>query len=391
MPLRYNLPVISAILLTARPSFSERRTILAGEPREVYSRADFSWEALRSLSKKGFLVGYLSYDLAEEMLGLARGQGPLPLFWFGLYDTLALRDEMTGRWSIWWPDGSKEPCPEPKLPTGGDFGLSFQGFDQSEGNYIKTIERMKEEIADGHYYQANYTLRARFDFSGNPTGLFRALLHRQPVPYGAFLDTGKGLVISGSPELFLRVRNGLAITKPMKGTAACGPGARRRLSHSEKDRAENLMIADMARHDLGRISMDVRVKRLFRVESYSTVYQMVSVVEARLLPGRDIFDALSSSFPPPSVTGAPKLSATQAIARHEATPRGVYTGIIGYTTPWGDGCFSVTIRTCELVGQALTYGTGGGITYASEPEKEWEECMAKMKAMVGSIEPDGHR
>jgi len=375
--------LISAILVTAKPSFSERRTILAREPREVYSGPDFSWEALRSLSKKGFLVGYLSYDLGEDMLGLARGRGPLPVFWFGLYDTLTIRDEMTGQWSLWRLDGSREPCRAPRLPVGGDFRLSFREFDQPEGHYIRTIERMKEEIADGHYYQANYTIRARFDFSGDPAGLFRALIRRQPVPYGAFLDTGNGLVVSGSPELFLRVRDGVVVTKPMKGTAAPGPDARRRLSRSEKDRAENLMIADMARHDLGRVSGEVMARRLFRVERYATVYQMISLIEAKLLPGMDAWDALRSSFPPPSVTGAPKSSATEAIARHEASPRGVYTGIIGYSTPWGEGCFSVVIRTCELVGSALNYGTGGGITHASDPENEWAECMAKMAALEG--------
>ena len=375
--------MISALLLTAKPSLSERRTILAEEPREVYSGPDFSWASLRSLSKKGFLVGYLSYDLAEDMLGLARGRGPLPPFWFGLYESLALRDEMTGRWFTWRSDGTKEAFPGPELPSGGDFALSFVGFDQTEAQYMKTIERIKEEIAEGHYYQVNYTLRARFGFRGDPSGLFRALLRKQPVPYGAFIDTGGGLVISGSPELFLRVREGLATTKPMKGTAPFGPGTRQRLFRSEKDRAENLMIADMARHELGRVSGDVRVRRLFRVERYATVYQMVSVITARLLPDNDIWSAVESSFPPPSVTGAPKSSATEAIARHEASPRGVYTGIIGYTTPWGDGCFSVAIRTCELVGRDLFYGTGGGITFASDPRKEWEECMAKMAALEG--------
>lgn len=375
--------MISALLFTAKPSFSERRTLLAREPLEVYSGPDFSWSSLRSLSKKGFLVGYLSYDLAEDILGLARGRGPVPLFWFGLYETLVAKDEMSGRWFTWGSDGTRLFCPEPELPSGRDFALSFRGFDQPESRYIRTIENVKEEIAQGHYYQANYTIRARFGFSGDPWGLFRALLKKQPIPYGAFIDTGAGLVISGSPELFLRVRNGLAITKPMKGTVAFGPGARGRLFRSEKDRAENLMIADMARNELGRVSEDVRVRRLFRVERYATVYQMVSVITARLLPGKDIWSAIESSFPPASVTGAPKSSATEAIARHEASPRGVYTGIIGYTTPWGDGCFSVAIRTCELLGEELLYGTGGGITFASDPKGEWKECMAKMAALEG--------
>ncbi|MGB9589334.1 MAG: anthranilate synthase component I family protein [candidate division WOR-3 bacterium] len=375
--------MFSAILPTTKPSFSERITVLAGEPSEVYTGKNLSWDALRSLSVKGFMVGYLSYDLAEDMLGLGRGRGPLPRFWFGLYDNLTVKDEITGKWFIWHLDGSKEPWPALSLPAGGNFRIWLRDFDQSAENYTRTIRKMKEEIANGHYYQANYTIRARFGFSGSPLGLFRALLRKQPVPYGAYLDTGSGLVISGSPELFLRVNNRTATTKPMKGTLARGSGGRQRLFRSEKDRAENLMIADIARHDLGRISDCVRVKRLFRVENYATVYQMVSVIEADLSPGKDAWDAVESCFPPASVTGAPKSSATEAIARHEASPRGVYTGIIGYTAPWGDACFSVAIRTCELLGDLLLYGTGGGITFASEPESEWQECMTKMAALEG--------
>lgn len=370
-------------MLTAKSSFSERRTVVAGEPAEIYSSKDFSWARLRSLSKKGFLVGYLSYDLGEEILGLARGRGPLPVFWFGLHESLTMRDEMTGRWFAWHADGSREPRPAPELPASRDFILSMKGFDQAKEYYIQAIRDIREEIADGHYYQANYTIRALFRFSGDPWGLFRAFVKKQPVPYGAFLDTGAGFVISGSPELFLRVKDGLAVTKPMKGTLARGSGGRQRLFCSEKDRAENLMIADMARHDLGRVSDDARARKLFRIERYATVYQMVSVIEAKLSAGVDAWDAITSSFPPPSVTGAPKSSATEAIARHEASPRGVYTGIIGYTTPWGEACFSVAIRTCELLGNLLIYGSGGGITFASDPEREWEECMAKMAALEG--------
>jgi len=143
------------------------------------------------------------------------------------------------------------------------------------------------------------------------------------------------------------------------------------------------MITDLVRNDLGRVASSVNVRELFRVERYATVFQMVSMIEAELLPGHDFVDALAACFPAGSVTGAPKSSATEAIARLERSPRGVYTGAIGYITPWGDSCWSVAIRTCELRDSELVYGTGGGITFASDPDAEWEECMAKMAGLTG--------
>jgi para-aminobenzoate synthetase/4-amino-4-deoxychorismate lyase len=259
--------------------------------------------------------------------------------------------------------------------------MRFRGFDTERGAYLDKIRIVREAIADGHYYQANFTVRGRFEFSGDPIGLLEALLARQPVPYGAIMETSQGTVVSASPELFLRVRGRHVLARPMKGTTPAGAKNGRRLRISAKDRAENLMITDLVRHDLGKVASQVRVPRLFRVERYATVNQMVSEVEADLTPGMDLWDAVEGAFPPGSVTGTPKSSSLQAIAALETTPRGVYTGILGYACPWGEACFSVAIRTAQIAGGELLYGTGGGITYASVPEAEWEEMLSKMAAL----------
>jgi len=376
-------PEGSVLLQTAKPSAAERRTLYFEEPEEVWSGSPerFSWEALRRLSRRGFLAGWLSYDLGEALAGMGRGTGLLPSFWMARYGEVRVRDEWRGGWTRWRDDGRREPCAAPRLPAGGPFRLRFGGFDLERETYLERVAAAREAIAGGHYYQVNLTVRGRFGFSGDPAGLLRALLARQGVAYGALVTTREGSVVSGSPELFLRVKEGSLLSRPMKGTAV-GPGARGRLMRSEKDRAENLMIADLMRNDLGKVATSVRALELFRVERYATLHQMVSVLRGELAPGRDGWDALAAGFPPGSCTGAPKGSAMAAAAALEASPRGLYTGALGYACPWGESCFSVVIRTAEIVGGELRYGTGGGITFASEPAAEWEECRAKLAALA---------
>lgn len=374
----------TVLLKTAKPSFAERRTLLFENPEEIWSGAPeaFSWERMRAFSSSRFVAGYLSYDLAESRAGLGRGKGPLPSFWLGRYASVLVLDEVGGGWHRWDASRNRTAVPRPDLPFPGPFGLSFRGFDLGREAYLDRVRLLREAIAEGHYYQVNFTVRGRFDFSGDPAGLLEALLARQPVPYGALLETAQGTIVSASPELFLRAKGRRILSRPMKGTLPEGPGARRRLRASAKDRAENLMITDLVRHDLGQVASSVRARDLFRVERYATVHQMTSAVEAELAPGADLWDAFAAAFPPGSVTGAPKSSALEAIAALESSPRGIYTGAVGYGCPWGEACFSVAIRTAQIAFGELLYGTGGGITFGSEPEAEWEECLAKMAALA---------
>ena len=271
------------------------------------------------------------------------------------------------------------------------------------------IARIQHAIGEGETYQVNYTYRLDFDVFGSPVSLYRQLRERQPVAYGAFiaLPSGEGPshVLSCSPELFLRHDAGLLVTRPMKGTSRRAPVVEgdselaRLLGEDVKNRAENLMIVDLLRNDLGRIARvgSVRVPALFSIEPYATVFQMTSTVEAEL-PGDVDFPAiLRALFPCGSITGAPKRRTMQLIADLEDTPRGLYTGSIGWIdapaadhagAACGDFCLSVAIRTLTLARAAGNLrrgrmGVGAGIVSDSTAAEEFEECALKARFLTG--------
>jgi para-aminobenzoate synthetase / 4-amino-4-deoxychorismate lyase len=255
--------------------------------------------------------------------------------------------------------------------------------------YLHTLARIHAEIAAGNTYQVNFTYRLQSVARECAPAMFTVLIRAQRPQYGAWIRTASHDIASASPELFFH-RHGTTITmRPMKGTAARGLTpkaddlAAARLAASVKDRAENLMIVDMARNDLSRIARtgSVRVPRMFEVERYPTVLQMTSTVEAdTAAPLPEIFAAL---FPCASITGAPKVSTMRLIRELETTPRGVYTGAIGLIAPDGEAQFNVAIRTLTVQTSAAVaeYGTGGGIVWDSDPEAELAECQLKAKVL----------
>jgi len=274
--------------------------------------------------------------------------------------------------------------------------------------FTDAIHHIHDYIREGETYQVNYTYRLGFRSFGAPVSLYRRLRARQPVGFGTFIGlpaaSGGGYVLSCSPELFLRNTAGKLEARPMKGTA---PRARepegdseiaRMLGEDVKNRAENLMIVDLLRNDLGRIARtgSVKVPKLFAIEPYSTVFQMTSSIEAELAPEADFADVLRALFPCGSITGAPKHRTMQIIADLENTPRGLYTGSIGWIDPpatpgqkCGDFCLSVAIRTLTL-GQpdqsglrAGMMGVGAGIVIDSHAEEEFEECLLKARFLTG--------
>ncbi|CAN5476672.1 bifunctional anthranilate synthase component I family protein/class IV aminotransferase [soil metagenome] len=280
--------------------------------------------------------------------------------------------------------------------------------------FTQAIAAIREAIAAGETYQVNYTYRLHGQMFGSPISLYRRLRERQPVAYGALIALPPGddiasaknnattHVLSCSPELFLRHEAGLLTARPMKGTASRIQGAEgdsetaRHLSIDIKNRAENLMIVDLLRNDLGRLAQigSVKVPELFAIEPYSTVFQMTSTVQARLKPDVGFPEVLRAAFPCGSITGAPKHHTMQLIAGLETTPRGLYCGAIGWMdAPVGDArigdfCFSVAIRTLTL--GALTEGTraarlgiGAGIVMDSRADDEFEECRLKARFLTG--------
>jgi para-aminobenzoate synthetase / 4-amino-4-deoxychorismate lyase len=307
-----------------------------------------------------------------------RSQGDFPLLWFGLFERveeIELPTAPAGRRSEWQPSVSR-------------------------AEYFEALARIKELIRCGDTYQVNYTFRltragARAGEASavagetDPWDLFLQLAAAQQAPFSAFIDAGDWVICSASPELFFSLDGERVACRPMKGTAARGMAAAQdraqaaALSASEKDRAENVMIVDMVRHDLGRIARpgSVQVSHLCAVEKYPTVWQMTSTVEARTEAGlAEVFGAL---FPAASITGAPKVHTMELIAQLETRPRRLYTGAIGFVRPGRRAQFNVAIRTLLLHRPSgrVEYGVGGGIVWDSEPEREWRECAVKAKVL----------
>ena len=247
-----------------------------------------------------------------------------------------------------------------------------------EDRHAAAVDRIRDYISAGDCYQVNFTFPLTFQWFGHPLALYARLRARQPVSYGGFLGDAAGGIVSLSPELFLEREGTRLVTRPMKGTLARGQPAER-LRASAKDRAENLMIVDLLRNDLGRVaaSGSVKVERLFEIEDYPTLWQMVSEVSANA-PGIGLAAILRALFPCGSVTGAPKIRAMQIIAELEQAPRGLYTGAFGWIAPDGDFRLNVAIRTLELAADRTgRLGIGSGIVADSEPAAEWQECMLK--------------
>lgn len=319
-----------------------------------------------------YAAGFLSYE-AGAAFGLdahPRQPDSPPLLWFGLYRQ---------------PEVIASP-PNPAVP---DYQLGEWQAGVTEATYHAAIKRVKEYIAAGHTYQVNYTFPLCASFAGDAWGLFARLSHAQQAAHTAYVDIGRHAICSASPELFFTLNGGEICSKPMKGTAARGRTLAEDqvnmawLHHSEKNRAENVMIVDMIRNDMGRVADigSVRVPRLFEVERYPTVLQMTSTVTA--CTRAPFSQVMASMFPCASITGAPKHRTMQIIRELEAGPRGVYTGTIGVLTPDRRAQFNMAIRTVVVDrqrGQAV-YGVGGGIVWDSQAAEEWEECRMKSEVL----------
>ena len=345
-----------------------RAIVAAREPGEVRP----ALAALRGAAAAGFIAYDAGHSL-EPRLGPFAGAPPADaplLLWFGLFDAV---EEVADVASILPDPASAWAAPPRPLIARRD--------------YEAAVARVKEHIEAGDIYQANLTFQAEVALAGDPLALYARLRRRTRAGHGGIVFTGAHWLLSFSPELFFSLEGRRMTTRPMKGTAARGASAGEdaaavaALREDPKQRAENLMIVDLLRNDLSRVSKPgtVRVPALFEVETYPTVHQMTSTVTAELEEGRDAVDALEALFPCGSVTGAPKIRAMEIIAGLEERPRRVYTGSIGALSPGGDAEFNVAIRTLLIeAGQSRALiGLGSGIVADSRPADEWRECLAK--------------
>ncbi|MEA3465836.1 MAG: aminodeoxychorismate synthase component I [Thermodesulfobacteriota bacterium] len=312
-------------------------------------------------------VGYQAAAAFDPRLVTVSG-GTLPLMWFGLYETVTTIELST-----------LESVVDPLLWSGG----------VEKNSYLNAIDSVKQYIASGDTYQVNYTYPLQCRFEADPWAFFVQLQQAQRGDYGAYIDLGRNVICSASPELFFSRIDDVVTTRPMKGTAPRGrDGAEdialsKALSLSTKDRAENLMIVDMLRNDLGRIARlgTISVDKLFAVERYPTLWQMTTEVRAQ--SDCTITELFSALFPCASITGAPKVRTMEIIAELEQSPRQIYTGSIGFITPDGRAQFNVAIRTAliDRQQQLAEYRVGGGIVWDSHPEQEYAETRTKAKVL----------
>ncbi len=357
-------------------AFYRPRAIL--ETRRLEEVAGIVARAAEAAEGGLWAAGFLTYEAAPAFdPALVTGRaGSLPLVWFGLFER------------------PREVTLD-ELATGASLELGDWTPTLDPEAYARRITTIRQAIARGDTYQVNLSLRLRARYAGDPWSLFHRLASTRPNGHGAWVDLGEHQLCSVSPELFFALDGNQLTARPMKGTARRGPTTAtdlerlRWLGASAKNRAENLMIVDMVRNDLGRVAQpgSVETPRLFEIERYPTVFQMTSTVEART--SRGIPEIRAALYPAASITGAPKVSTMQLIAELEDDPRGSYTGAIGYLGPQRRAELNVAIRTVHFDRrrQLAEYGTGGGVVWDSVVEDEHEECRTKALAVTAPHGP----
>jgi para-aminobenzoate synthetase / 4-amino-4-deoxychorismate lyase len=363
------------------------RILRAESPEEVLPM-------LREAEASGlFAAGFVSYEAApafDPALKTHPSDG-FPLLCLGLFHAPAVLEDIEEAPAASFELGKLEPS------------VSREGF-------VAAIGEIKERIAEGATYQVNYTYRLTAGFSGDAWTFFHELVNGQKTDYAAFIETDGFAICSASPELFFSFNNGRIVSRPMKGTARRGRTfsedwkQAEALRNSEKDRAENIMVVDMIRNDIGRIAEPGSVETVSRydVEKYPTVWQMTSTVQGGLKPRNTlntrkvegeapsepyrngVVEILEALFPCASITGAPKAKTMEIIESLETSPRKIYTGSIGFVTPQGEACFNVAIRTALIDWKTgrLEFGIGGGIVWDSDAESEYEETLTKARVLT---------
>jgi para-aminobenzoate synthetase/4-amino-4-deoxychorismate lyase len=338
------------------------------------------------LAEGYFLAGWLSYEVGygfeQTLFAVDAAQlPPSPLAWFGVFRN----PEHFSKEIV------KELFSEKVTVTPG-----VLSFNLSQEEYGDKMRFLKDEIAAGNVYQVNFTGRYPFTCKDSAVDLFCALRGAQPSSYTAYLNSGERTILSFSPELFFRRSGSVIETMPMKGTAPRGSSfeedscLREGLARCSKNLAENLMIVDLLRNDLGRICKagSVETEGLFATETYPTLHQMVSTIRGKQREDIGLYELFKALYPSGSITGAPKIKAMKLIQSLETKPRGVYTGAIGFIMPKGDMVFNVAIRTVELSGNEGSYGAGSGIVWDSDSQEEYRECQLKAKILTDASNVD---
>jgi para-aminobenzoate synthetase component 1 len=361
----------------------------------------------------GGFVGFLSYDLChkiEKIPYMAKDDKHIPDIYFALYDGVFVYDH-NKRESYIVAHGITQPAEDiikklNKIIKQANKKTATVNIVEERKNkneitpnfskeeYIKNVGKIKRYIKNGDIYQANLTQRFETKYTGEPWALYQRLRNINPAPFSSFIDYGDFQIVSSSPERFVKVDNRKIQTRPIKGTIARGINKEEDISNqqlllnSEKDKSELIMIVDVARNDLGRISKigTVKVETLFSLEEYPTVYHLVATVTGELREDVKFADIIKATFPGGSITGAPKIRAMEIIDEIEPTRRNVYTGSIGYLDLNGNMDLNIVIRTIILKEGKAFFQVGGGIVWDSDEESEYKETILKGEALQKAIE-----
>lgn len=388
---------------------------------------------LPSIPLTGGAIGYFSYDLChfiENVPSTAIDDLQLPECYMAFYDVTLAFDHLEQKTYIassGFPEQDEEkrlrraaeriqevkerllaqPCKpgcrpwhhsECLIPYGNKALVTTLRSNFTHQGYLRAVEAVREYIASGDIFQVNLSQRFEGDLALPPYEIYQYLRNINPAPFAAYLDFDEVIVLSASPERFLKVEGDRVETRPMKGTRPRGSSAAedealaRELQSSTKDKAENVMIVDLERNDLGRVCRfgTVKVRELWTMEKYATVFQLTSCVEGRLSHDKNRIDLLKACFPGGSITGAPKVRAMEIIDELEPTRRGIYTGSIGYLSFNGAMDLNIAIRTILVKKGKVYFQVGGGIIYDSEPEAEYRETLDKAKALFQALSLPSH-
>ena len=366
---------------------------------------------------QGGAAGYVGYDLGrllERLPVLADDDLELPDLCLAFYDWVLAHDSLEGRsWLITTglPGGSADEADRrlrwvrARLAEPSSANVELESVFEvpplsstfTKEGYLAAVQRIKEYLIAGEIYQANLSQRFTLPFTSDPWPIYLRLRNVNPAPFAAYLEFPEVTVLSASPEEFLRVEGGQVETRPIKGTRPRGgtddedAAMVRELLASEKDRAENIMIVDVLRNDLGRVCRigSLNVPSLLAVEQHPTVHHLVSTITGELPESVHAVDLLRACFPGGSITGAPKIRAMEIIEELEPTRRGIYCGAIGYLGFNGAMNMSIAIRTMVITKGTLTFSVGGGIVMDSDPEAEYQETLHKARGLMRALGYDG--
>ncbi|SHG96680.1 aminodeoxychorismate synthase component I [Tepidibacter thalassicus] len=362
----------------------------------------------------GGAVGYLSYDLCryiEKIPKSAVDDVNIPDLYFGFYNWVIVVDHFENKTYIASPGidiNEENKIMEniiDRIQKSEEKGIDAICYEEKEfpkvklksnftkEKYLESIEKVRSYIKSGDIYQANLTQRFYGKVNMTSFELYRDLRRFSPAPFGAFLNFDEVNILSNSPERFIRIVDNIIETRPIKGTRPRGKTVqediklKEELKNSEKDKAELLMIVDLERNDLGKVSKigSVKVLELFKIEEYSNVHHLVSTIVGELKEDKDVVDVIKATFPGGSITGAPKIRSMEIIDEIEPTQRNVYTGSIGYIGFDGNLDLNIAIRSIVKKDDNIYFQVGGGITWDSNPEEEYEETIHKAKSIMKAI------